>query len=186
MVLIVRAGKNQFTIVGGFNADPKDPNAPYRDAQWNGEGSMDVLKDYYKVTPFPPFPLVGYLYTFSISTSPPLLTLPLPGLAPQHSSHDRSLPLHAAVPQRSGRAPFSLHIPLTSHAARRRSTHARRRVRSRRQPVHRRRVLFFSSTQANLPVRRDREAFRSRSRGSAGPVRGDEEAACQSLAEPRP
>jgi salicylate hydroxylase len=42
------SGKDQFTVVGGFNADPSSPDAPYRDAKWNGEGSLEVLKSYYK------------------------------------------------------------------------------------------------------------------------------------------
>ncbi|KAE8307915.1 hypothetical protein BDV41DRAFT_581947 [Aspergillus transmontanensis] len=41
-------GKGQFTTVGAFNADPQDPSAPYRTSQWNEEGSLDVLKEYYK------------------------------------------------------------------------------------------------------------------------------------------
>ncbi|KAB8274365.1 hypothetical protein BDV30DRAFT_248549 [Aspergillus minisclerotigenes] len=41
-------GKGQFTTVGAFNADPQDPSAPYRTSQWNEEGSLGVLKEYYK------------------------------------------------------------------------------------------------------------------------------------------
>ncbi|KAJ9138243.1 Fungal transcriptional regulatory protein, N-terminal [Pleurostoma richardsiae] len=41
-------GKGQFTTVGGFTANPADPEAQYKDATWDDEGSMQKLKEYYK------------------------------------------------------------------------------------------------------------------------------------------
>ncbi|KAJ0420828.1 hypothetical protein BJY00DRAFT_122323 [Aspergillus carlsbadensis] len=41
-------GKGQFTTVGAFNADPSDPNAPYQNAHWSEEGSLETLRRYYK------------------------------------------------------------------------------------------------------------------------------------------
>lgn len=43
-----RLGKKLFTIVGGYYSDPDAPDAPYRDATWNSEGDVNVLRDYYK------------------------------------------------------------------------------------------------------------------------------------------
>lgn len=43
-------GKGLFTIVGGFHADPSDPNAPGKDAKWDEVGSLEQFKDIYKVS----------------------------------------------------------------------------------------------------------------------------------------
>ena len=40
-------GKNLFTIVGGYHADPNAPDAPYKDATWSSDGDVEVLKLYY-------------------------------------------------------------------------------------------------------------------------------------------
>ncbi|RSL83053.1 hypothetical protein CDV31_016877 [Fusarium ambrosium] len=41
-------GKGLFTTVGGFHADPADPNAPGKDAKWDELGSLEQFKDIYK------------------------------------------------------------------------------------------------------------------------------------------
>ncbi|KFZ09126.1 hypothetical protein V502_08932 [Pseudogymnoascus sp. VKM F-4520 (FW-2644)] len=43
-----RLGKNQYVIVGGFDADPADPDAPYRDTKWHGEGDVREFQKYYQ------------------------------------------------------------------------------------------------------------------------------------------
>jgi salicylate hydroxylase len=43
-----RLGRDLFTIVGGYYSDPNAPDAPYKDATWNSDGEVDVLRDYYK------------------------------------------------------------------------------------------------------------------------------------------
>lgn len=43
-----RLGKNLFTIVGGNYTDPNAPDAPWKDATWNSDGDLGVLKSYYK------------------------------------------------------------------------------------------------------------------------------------------
>ena len=43
-----RLGKDLFTIVGGYYSDPDAPNAPYKDATWNSEGDVNVLRGYYR------------------------------------------------------------------------------------------------------------------------------------------
>lgn len=45
----IPVGKGLFTTVGGFHADPSDPNAPGKDAKWDELGSLEQLKDIYKV-----------------------------------------------------------------------------------------------------------------------------------------
>ncbi|KAH6991151.1 hypothetical protein BKA56DRAFT_512132 [Ilyonectria sp. MPI-CAGE-AT-0026] len=41
-------GKGLFTTVGGFHADPSDPNAQGHDAKWDDLGSLDEFKKLYK------------------------------------------------------------------------------------------------------------------------------------------
>ncbi|KAF2104451.1 FAD/NAD(P)-binding domain-containing protein [Rhizodiscina lignyota] len=43
-----RLGNGLFTIVGGHYSDPDAPDAPYKDATWNSDGDVNVLRDYYK------------------------------------------------------------------------------------------------------------------------------------------
>jgi salicylate hydroxylase len=43
-----RLGQNLFTIVGGNYSDPDAPDAPYKDATWNSDGDINVLREYYK------------------------------------------------------------------------------------------------------------------------------------------
>jgi salicylate hydroxylase len=43
-----RLGKNLFTIVGGHYSNPDAPNAPYKDATWNSDGNVDILREYYQ------------------------------------------------------------------------------------------------------------------------------------------
>jgi salicylate hydroxylase len=43
-----RLGKGLFTVVGGYQGDPDDPNSPYKDAVWNEEDDVKVLKEFYK------------------------------------------------------------------------------------------------------------------------------------------
>ncbi|KAH6661025.1 hypothetical protein BKA67DRAFT_654169 [Truncatella angustata] len=41
-------GKDLFTVVGSEQSDPSAPDAPYKDATWNSDGDVNVLKEYYK------------------------------------------------------------------------------------------------------------------------------------------
>ncbi|KPM39404.1 hypothetical protein AK830_g7147 [Neonectria ditissima] len=41
-------GKGLFTVVGGFHANPLDPNAPGQDAKWDDLGNVQDFKDLYK------------------------------------------------------------------------------------------------------------------------------------------
>ena len=43
-----KLGRNLLTIVGGWYSDPEDPNAPYKDAVWNSDGDVEVVKALYK------------------------------------------------------------------------------------------------------------------------------------------
>jgi salicylate hydroxylase len=43
-----RLGSDLFTIVGGNYSDPDAPDAAYKDTNWNSDGSIDVLREYYK------------------------------------------------------------------------------------------------------------------------------------------
>lgn len=47
--MFISLGKGLFTTVGGFHADPSDPNAPGKDAKWDELGSLEQFKDIYKV-----------------------------------------------------------------------------------------------------------------------------------------
>ena len=42
-------GKNQYTVVGGYHCDPRDPDAQFRDSKWSEPGDLEVLRSYYKV-----------------------------------------------------------------------------------------------------------------------------------------
>jgi salicylate hydroxylase len=41
-------GKNAYTVVGGIQIDPEDPNASFKDAEWDQEASIKLLRDKYK------------------------------------------------------------------------------------------------------------------------------------------
>lgn len=41
-------GKDLFTVVGSYQSDPDAPDAPYKDAIWNEDGDVNVLRQYYK------------------------------------------------------------------------------------------------------------------------------------------
>ena len=43
-----KMGKDLYSIVGGNYSDPDAIDAPYKDATWNSEGSLETLKDFYK------------------------------------------------------------------------------------------------------------------------------------------
>ncbi|TVY37530.1 6-hydroxynicotinate 3-monooxygenase [Lachnellula subtilissima] len=42
-----RLGKNTYTVVGGVNADPKDSSAALKNAEWDQEASVSLLRDKY-------------------------------------------------------------------------------------------------------------------------------------------
>ncbi|KAF4339045.1 monooxygenase FAD-binding [Fusarium beomiforme] len=44
-------GKGLFTIVGGYHADPKDPNSPGQDTRWDEDGSVEEFKKLYQLFP---------------------------------------------------------------------------------------------------------------------------------------
>lgn len=37
-----------FTVVGSYQSDPDAPDAPYKDAVWDQDGDVNVLREYYK------------------------------------------------------------------------------------------------------------------------------------------
>jgi salicylate hydroxylase len=43
-----RLGKGLYTVVGSYQSDPDAPDAPYKDAVWNSDGNVKVLREYYK------------------------------------------------------------------------------------------------------------------------------------------
>ncbi len=43
-----KLGKDLFTVVGSYQSDPDAPDAAYKDAAWNQEGDVNVLREYYK------------------------------------------------------------------------------------------------------------------------------------------
>ncbi|KAG8162172.1 hypothetical protein KVR01_007937 [Diaporthe batatas] len=43
-----RLGKNQYTVVGSYIADPDDPTSPFYNARWSGPGDVEFLRSLYK------------------------------------------------------------------------------------------------------------------------------------------
>ncbi|KAL3481727.1 hypothetical protein BJX99DRAFT_270063 [Aspergillus californicus] len=43
-----KLGKNQYTVVGGSQSDPDDPQNPHKDTKWNTEADMASLRALYK------------------------------------------------------------------------------------------------------------------------------------------
>ena len=42
-------GKGLFTVVGGYNADPNDPNTPGQGVKWDDVGDVEQFRELYKV-----------------------------------------------------------------------------------------------------------------------------------------
>jgi salicylate hydroxylase len=49
MLTLISLGKNQYTVVGSYIADPADPNSPFHNTKWSGPGDTDFLRSLYKV-----------------------------------------------------------------------------------------------------------------------------------------
>ncbi|ETS73669.1 hypothetical protein PFICI_14615 [Pestalotiopsis fici W106-1] len=47
-LFLSRLGRDLFTVVGSAQSDPNAPDAPYRDATWNSDGDVAVLREYYR------------------------------------------------------------------------------------------------------------------------------------------
>ena len=47
-LFISKLGKGLFTVVGSYQSDPAASDAPYKDATWNSDGDVGVLREYYK------------------------------------------------------------------------------------------------------------------------------------------
>ncbi|KAI0845948.1 FAD/NAD(P)-binding domain-containing protein [Daldinia vernicosa] len=47
-LFISKLGRDLFTVVGSYQADPDAPDAPYKDSTWNSDGDVDTLRDFYK------------------------------------------------------------------------------------------------------------------------------------------
>lgn len=43
-----RLGKNTYTVVGGVMVDPDDPNATFKNAEWDQDASIQLLREKYK------------------------------------------------------------------------------------------------------------------------------------------
>ncbi|KAM5385188.1 hypothetical protein ACJZ2D_001149 [Fusarium nematophilum] len=41
-------GKGLFTVVGGYHADPSDPNSPAQGVRWDDQGDVEQFRDFYK------------------------------------------------------------------------------------------------------------------------------------------
>ncbi|KAI1412210.1 salicylate 1-monooxygenase [Hypoxylon sp. FL1857] len=47
-LFVSKLGRDLFTVVGSYQADPSAPDALYKDSTWNSDGNVDVLRDFYK------------------------------------------------------------------------------------------------------------------------------------------
>lgn len=47
-LFISKLGRDLFTVVGSYQADPNAPDAPYKDSTWNSDGDVSVLREFYK------------------------------------------------------------------------------------------------------------------------------------------
>ncbi|ORY56849.1 uncharacterized protein BCR38DRAFT_461454 [Pseudomassariella vexata] len=47
-LFVSKLGKDLFTIVGSYQADPDAPDAPWKDSVWNEQGDVEVLREYYQ------------------------------------------------------------------------------------------------------------------------------------------
>ncbi|KAF1959472.1 salicylate 1-monooxygenase [Byssothecium circinans] len=47
-LFLSKLGKDLFTVVGSYQSDPDAADAPYKDAVWDQDGDVRVLKEYYK------------------------------------------------------------------------------------------------------------------------------------------
>lgn len=43
-----KLGKDLFTVVGSYQSDPDDPDAPYKHSKWSSEGDLSILNEYYQ------------------------------------------------------------------------------------------------------------------------------------------
>ncbi|OTA75561.1 hypothetical protein M434DRAFT_51971, partial [Hypoxylon sp. CO27-5] len=47
-LFVSKLGRDLFTVVGSYQADPNAPDALYKDSTWNSDGDVNVLRDFYK------------------------------------------------------------------------------------------------------------------------------------------
>ncbi|KAF2801303.1 FAD/NAD(P)-binding domain-containing protein [Mytilinidion resinicola] len=47
-LFVSNLGKDLFTVVGSYQSDPDAAESPYRDAVWDSDGDVSVLREYYK------------------------------------------------------------------------------------------------------------------------------------------
>ncbi|OTA58357.1 salicylate 1-monooxygenase [Hypoxylon sp. EC38] len=47
-LFVSKLGKDLFTVVGSYQADPNAPDALYKDSTWNSDGDVNVLREFYK------------------------------------------------------------------------------------------------------------------------------------------
>ncbi|KAH8890082.1 FAD/NAD(P)-binding domain-containing protein [Thozetella sp. PMI_491] len=47
-LFVSKLGRDLFTVVGSYQSNPEEEDAPYKDATWNSEGDVNVLREYYK------------------------------------------------------------------------------------------------------------------------------------------
>ncbi|KAI0152172.1 salicylate 1-monooxygenase [Hypoxylon sp. NC0597] len=47
-LFVSKLGRDLFTVVGSYQADPNAPDALYRDSTWNSDGDVNVLREFYK------------------------------------------------------------------------------------------------------------------------------------------
>ncbi|KAI1457534.1 salicylate 1-monooxygenase [Annulohypoxylon moriforme] len=45
---VSKLGRDLFTVVGSYQADPNAPDAPYKDSTWNSDGNVDTIREFYK------------------------------------------------------------------------------------------------------------------------------------------
>ncbi|KAI0013818.1 FAD/NAD(P)-binding domain-containing protein [Xylariaceae sp. FL0662B] len=47
-LFVSKLGRDLFTVVGSYQADPNSPSAPYKESTWNSDGDVNVLREFYK------------------------------------------------------------------------------------------------------------------------------------------
>jgi salicylate hydroxylase len=45
-----KLGRNSYTVVGSINADPENPDAQLKDAEWDEKASLEAFRDLFSVS----------------------------------------------------------------------------------------------------------------------------------------
>lgn len=75
-ILTLKApGKNQYTVVGSYIADPEDLSSPFQNTKWSGPGDLEFLRSLYKVS-LALLVILSFRYTYIVSRDGTLLSNP--------------------------------------------------------------------------------------------------------------